>query len=164
MQVYVILFGLDNSQQEGIYSLRALGPDGMPQDTIIAFQSRDDADRYACLLEVTMEPHTPHVYSIAATELYDFCRERCYRCCLEPSGTLLIPPDYNVGLTDWERASKLRCVLPCQQVYKALRGAMRRCNRGAITLNLRNPALGASGILEPPLDRLCFWVLMRDLC
>ena len=27
---------------------------------------------------------------------------------MEPRGSLLIPPDFNVGLTDWERARNLR--------------------------------------------------------
>jgi hypothetical protein len=27
---------------------------------------------------------------------------------MEPRGSLLIPPDYNVGVTDWERSMRLR--------------------------------------------------------
>ena len=27
---------------------------------------------------------------------------------MEPRGSLLIPPDFNVGLTDWERSKRLR--------------------------------------------------------
>ena len=45
-QVFVILFGVGTSDTEGIYSLRALsGDDGLPQDTIIAFECEDDAVR-----------------------------------------------------------------------------------------------------------------------
>ena len=45
-QVFVILFGVGTSETEGIYSLRALsGDDGLPQDTIIAFECEDDAMR-----------------------------------------------------------------------------------------------------------------------
>ena len=45
-QVFVILFGVGTSETEGIYSLRALsGDDGLPQDTIIAFECEDDAVR-----------------------------------------------------------------------------------------------------------------------
>ena len=33
---------------------------------------------------------------------------RGYQCRLEPRGTLLVPSDFNVGLTDWERSRKLR--------------------------------------------------------
>lgn len=46
-QVYVILFGADGPQEsEGIYSVRALGQDGLPTDTVVAFESRADAERY----------------------------------------------------------------------------------------------------------------------
>ena len=46
VQVFVILFGVGTSDTEGIYSLRALsGDDGLPQDTIIAFECEDDAVR-----------------------------------------------------------------------------------------------------------------------
>lgn len=31
-----------------------------------------------------------------------------YGCRLEPQGSLLIPPDFNVGVTDWERSMRLR--------------------------------------------------------
>lgn len=27
---------------------------------------------------------------------------------MEPAGSLLIPPDFNVGVTDWERSMRLR--------------------------------------------------------
>jgi hypothetical protein len=64
--------------------------------------------RYAGLLEATMV-HKPHVCPITPQELLEFCREAGYSCRLEPRGTLLIPPDHNVGLTDWERSLRLRC-------------------------------------------------------
>ena len=62
--------------------------------------------------------HKPHVCPITPQELLEFCREAGYSCRLEPRGTLLIPPDHNVGLTDWERSLRLRCApgrtpLPC---------------------------------------------------
>ncbi len=53
--------------------------------------------------------HKPHVCPITPQELLEFCREAGYSCRLEPRGTLLIPPDHNVGLTDWERSLRLRC-------------------------------------------------------
>lgn len=107
-QVFVILFGVDSSETEGIYSLRAMSrDDGLPQDTIIAFEFEDDALRYAGLLEATME-HMPHVCPIEPAELVDFCTDSGYTYRLESQGSLLIPPDYNVGVTDWERSIRLR--------------------------------------------------------
>lgn len=45
-QVYVILFGVGERDTEGIYSLRALAEEtGLPQDTIIVFESEEDATR-----------------------------------------------------------------------------------------------------------------------
>lgn len=107
-QVYVILFGVGSSDTEGIYSLRALSrDDALPQDTIIAFEDAEDAERYAGLLEATMD-HLPSVCPIDPHELLEFCVESGYSCRLEARGSLLIPPDYNVGVTDWERSLRLR--------------------------------------------------------
>ncbi|KAF5840079.1 hypothetical protein DUNSADRAFT_17814 [Dunaliella salina] len=106
-QVYVILFGVGERDTEGIYSLRAFGDDGLPQETIIVFEIEEDAQRYAGLLEATMD-HTPNVCSIPPRELLDFCVDQGYHCRMEPCGSLLIPPDFNVGVTDWERSMRLR--------------------------------------------------------
>ncbi len=65
--------------------------------------------RYASLLEATME-HAPSVTAIEPAELMEFCAEAGYTYRLESHGSLLIPPDYNVGMTDWERSMRLRCV------------------------------------------------------
>lgn len=65
--------------------------------------------RYSALLEATME-HSPHVCSISPTELMAFCSDSGYRCRLELEGSLLMPPDYNVHITDWERSLRLRWV------------------------------------------------------
>lgn len=45
LQVYVLLFGVGERDTEGIYSLRAFSDDGLPQETIIAFEAEDDAQR-----------------------------------------------------------------------------------------------------------------------
>ncbi|KAL4457785.1 hypothetical protein ABPG75_012650 [Micractinium tetrahymenae] len=105
---FVILFGVGRAETEGIYSLRAVAKDdGLPVDTIVAFENEDDAVRYSTLLEATMD-HEPTVWPIEWGELLEFCNSAGYRCRLEPAGSLLIPPDYNVGMTDWEKSLKLR--------------------------------------------------------
>lgn len=76
--MYVILFGVGERDTEGIYSLRAFGGDGVPHETIIAFESEEDAQRYAALLEASMD-HTPNVCSIPPRELVFFCMEQDYR-------------------------------------------------------------------------------------
>ena len=52
--------------------------------------------------------HAPHVSSISVVELCSFCEEQGYQCRMEPAGTLLFPPEFNVGDTDWERSRRLR--------------------------------------------------------
>lgn len=68
--------------------------------------------RYAGLLEAAMLCHVPEVSPIESKDLLDFCADSGYNCRLEPAGTLLIPPEYNVGMTDWERSLRLRQVPP----------------------------------------------------
>lgn len=110
-EVFVILFGVGQSGHEGIYSLRAVNrEDGLPQDTIIAFEDQLDAERYACQLEGTFQSfsHVPHVCSIPPEELLNFCMDSGYNCRMEPVGSSLLPPDFNIGTTDWERSLRLR--------------------------------------------------------
>ena len=54
-------------------------------------------------------PHVPHVMPIEPGELLDFCAEAGYAARLERAGSWFTPPDYNVGMTDWERSLRLRC-------------------------------------------------------
>ena len=52
-------------------------------------------------------------------ELQEFCEEHGYNCRLEAAGTLFIPPDYNVSVTDWERSLRLRWAPPAAAVASA---------------------------------------------
>ena len=54
-----------------------------------------------------------------AAELQEFCEEHGYNCRLEATGTLFIPPDYNVSVTDWERSLRLRWARPAAAVAAA---------------------------------------------
>lgn len=49
LQVYVLLFGVGQKDTEGIYSLRAVSDDGLPTETIIAFENMEDAVRSAAV-------------------------------------------------------------------------------------------------------------------
>ena len=64
--------------------------------------------RYSTALEATGISHTPHCMPIDAAELQDFCVDSGYNVRLERSGTFFTPPSFNVHLTDWERAARLR--------------------------------------------------------
>lgn len=108
VQIHVILFGIGEGEPEGIYSLRAMpGADQLPQETIIAFEDAEDAQRYASRLETTMD-RPPNVVPITPSELLEFCLESGYNCRLEQGGSELCPPDFNVDVTDWERSLRLR--------------------------------------------------------
>lgn len=108
VQIHVILFGIGEGEPEGIYSLRAMpGADQLPQETIIAFEDAEDAQRYASRLEATMD-RPPNVVPITPSELLEFCLESGYNCRLEQGGSVLSPPDFNVDVTDWERSLRLR--------------------------------------------------------
>lgn len=105
---YVILFGVGEEATEGIYTLRTLDVDGSTNvDTVVAFESEVDAQRFATLLEATMF-HKPSVFSLSWADVTEWCNETNTRCRLEAAGSLLIPPEANVGVTDWERALALQ--------------------------------------------------------
>lgn len=126
--VYVILFGVGRADTEGIYSLRGAHPDdaALAHDTVVAFECEDDAARYAALLEAAMD-HAPSVCPIDPAELLEFCADAGYAARLEPTGTPLLPPECNVGLTDWERSVRLRAggwsVLPAEPEVGGAGGA-----------------------------------------
>ncbi len=54
-QVYVIIFGPDDN--EGVHSLRGVNQDGLPNDTILAFEGLADAER---LVQYKMLRHQPN--------------------------------------------------------------------------------------------------------
>ena len=45
--------------------------------------------------------YAPQVSSIKVPELLEFCADAGHQFRLEASGTLLIPPSFNVTVTDW---------------------------------------------------------------
>jgi len=65
---------------------------------------------HAALVEATMERSLcPSVAGLPPPELDAFCRDQGYSCRLELAGSLLMPPETRVvGLTEWERALRLR--------------------------------------------------------
>eukprot|EP00798_Chlamydomonas_sp_ICE-L_P000950 gene950-33806_t len=92
---------------DGIYSLRGHDDDGMPQETILVFEREEDAVRFANQVEAGMA-HAPKVCKVKVADIKNFCKDHGYQCRLESAGSLFLPPDLNVGDTDWERANRLR--------------------------------------------------------
>jgi hypothetical protein len=108
---YVILFGVGEEDIEGIYTLRTSDIETSTfavasVDTVVAFENEVDAQRFATLLEASLT-HKPCVYPITWADVTEWCNDNNTRCRLEPSGSLLIPPESNVDRTDWERSLAL---------------------------------------------------------
>ena len=96
MLVHILLFnaGTDN---EGIHTVQ-IGE----RNTILMFQEKDDALRYAGLLEAQDFPEAT-VEAIDSEEVEQFCRQADYEWKVVESGQLEIPPEKNVEELDWEQ-------------------------------------------------------------
>ena len=104
MSVHVLLFDA-GSDQEGIHSLEIQG-----RTVVLLFEERDDAERYAGLLEAQDFP-VPTVEALDREEMELFCREAGYEARLVPSGflpqspeerLLIAPPERNMDVTSWQ--------------------------------------------------------------
>lgn len=108
--IYVILFGVGQEATEGIYTLRTqdrIEGSMVNVDTVVAFETAVDAERFATLLECSLG-HMPTVWPMSWGEMTEWCNENNTRCRLESAGSLLLPPDSNMRVTDWERSLKLQ--------------------------------------------------------
>jgi hypothetical protein len=108
MRVFVLLFnaGTDN---EGIHTIRLVGSDGREHNIVMMFESAEDAERYAMLLEA-QDFHVPTVEELLAEEIEEFCTAANYEAKLIPIGFVpqsaeerifLSPPVTNTEKTDW---------------------------------------------------------------
>ncbi|MBE9058758.1 DUF3110 domain-containing protein [Sphaerospermopsis sp. LEGE 08334] len=97
MRVFVLLFnaGTDN---EGIHSIRV-----GDRNTIMMFESEDDATRFALMLEAQDFP-TPTVEGMDAEDIKEFCESAGFGWELVPenSNIVVTPPEQNVEETDWK--------------------------------------------------------------
>jgi len=103
MPVHVLLFDA-GSDQEGIHSLELAG-----RTVVLLFELRDDAERYAGLLEAQDFP-TPSVEALEREEMEAFCRDAGYEARFIPCGfmpqtaeerLLLAPPENNRDVSNW---------------------------------------------------------------
>ena len=81
---------------------------------VLLFEMRDDAERYAGLLEAQDFP-TPTVEALDREEMEAFCREAGYEARFVPSGflpqtaedrLLLAPPEHNMDVTHWQEEAE----------------------------------------------------------
>ena len=104
--VHVLLFDA-GSDQEGIHSLELAG-----RTVVLLFEQRDDAERYAGLLEAQDFP-TPTVEPLEREEMERFCVEAGYEARFVPAGflpqtaeerLLIAPPERNMDTSLWREA------------------------------------------------------------
>lgn len=104
--VHVLLFDA-GSDQEGIHSLELAG-----RTVVLLFQHRDDAERYAGLLEAQDFP-TPTVEALERDEMERFCVQSGYEARYVPAGflpqsaeerLLIAPPERNMDTSLWREA------------------------------------------------------------
>lgn len=103
MSVHVLLFDA-GSDNEGIHSLELNGT-----TVVLLFEDRDDAERYAGLLEAQDFP-APSVEAIERIEMEEFCTSAGYEARFVPKGfmpqtaeerLLIAPPEKNMDVTSW---------------------------------------------------------------
>jgi hypothetical protein len=104
MAVHVLLFDA-GSENEGIHSLELNGT-----TVVLLFEDRDDAERYAGLLEAQDFP-MPSVEAIERREMEEFCASAGYEARFVPSGflpqsaeerLLIAPPEKNMDVSNWQ--------------------------------------------------------------
>ena len=104
MLVHVLLYDA-GQDSEGIHSLELSG-----QTVVLLFENRDDADRYAGLLEAQDFP-TPTVEALDREEIELFCREAGYEARFVSDGfvpqsdderLMLAPPSANRDVANWQ--------------------------------------------------------------
>lgn len=108
--LFVLVFhhGHNSPEQAGIYSLQEKAtPEELPVDTILAFMTKEDAERYAKLLKSSLGT-VPIVESVTKSELALTCRVGGHRCVVSNKGYELAPPKESLRVTDWERSNMLR--------------------------------------------------------
>jgi hypothetical protein len=103
MPVHVLLFDA-GSDNEGIHSLELNG-----STVVLLFEARDDAERYAGLLEAQDFP-APTVEAIDRRDMEEFCSNAGYEARFVAAGflpqtaedrLLIAPPEKNMDVTSW---------------------------------------------------------------
>jgi len=110
MPVHVLLFDA-GSENEGIHSLELNGT-----TVVLLFEDRDDAERYAGLLEAQDFP-MPSVEAIERSEMEEFCANAGYEARFVPAGfmpksaedrLLIAPPEKNMDVSTWREQAEAR--------------------------------------------------------
>jgi Protein of unknown function (DUF3110) len=95
MRVFVLLFNA-RTENEGIHTIQV-----GDRNKILMFESQDDAERFAMMLEAQDFP-APTAEAMDSQDIEEFCTSANYDWEIIPAeGALVIPPEINVEETDW---------------------------------------------------------------
>jgi hypothetical protein len=103
--LHIITFHQPN-EEEGIYAVRKLNSDGLPENCIVAWRNFDDAFRYKTLLDAEMK-RSSYIQFASHYELDFACEHGNYTCRIVDNGVLVTPPTETIKTTDWERRNAL---------------------------------------------------------
>lgn len=95
MRVFVVLFNA-RTENEGIHSLKV-----GDRNIVLMFEDEDDAIRFGGLLEAQDFPPCS-VEGFESEEIEEFCRSASYEAKHVQTGTLVMPPEQNLEMTDWD--------------------------------------------------------------
>ncbi|MEO0350684.1 MAG: DUF3110 domain-containing protein [Cyanobacteria bacterium P01_A01_bin.15] len=95
MRVFVVLFNA-RTENEGIHSLKV-----GERNIVLMFENEDDAMRFGGLLEAQDFPPCT-VEEFESEEIEEFCRSANYEAKHVETGTLVMPPEQNLEMTDWD--------------------------------------------------------------
>lgn len=121
MQVFVLLFNA-RTDNEGIHTLKTsetVEGETIDRDVVLAFETEDDASRFALLLEAQDFP-TATVEGLDLEEIQEFCHSTGLVLKLVPEGTLAVPPEINVDQTDWQPDSEVPPELDLDRIRRQL--------------------------------------------
>jgi hypothetical protein len=97
--IYVLLYNA-RTDNEGIHTELRAG-----KNTILMFETEDDAVRYADYLEAGDFP-LPTVEKFEMSEIEEFCTSMGFDYAFVNDGDLKLPPTENVSETDWQAEEK----------------------------------------------------------
>ncbi|MBD1920431.1 DUF3110 domain-containing protein [Microcoleus sp. FACHB-831] len=117
MYVYILLFNA-RTENEGIHSIR-IGD----RNTVLMFESEDDATRFAGMLEAQDFP-SPTVEAIDKQEIEEFCQSADYDSQFIEEGMLALPPENSVEEMDWQPEAKEPDVSDLDRIRRQLEGLL----------------------------------------
>tara|TARA_B110000483_G_scaffold115511_1_gene140157 strand:- start:568 stop:996 length:429 start_codon:yes stop_codon:yes gene_type:complete len=91
--LYVLGFDT-NTERRGVYSVSNSHTNDICRDYILAFRVRDEASRFATLLEAIVD-YEPTVELVNRSEIDVVCEENNISCLVVDSNTLVLPPENN---------------------------------------------------------------------